>query len=389
MTAAPSRGEDPRPLVYPEPLFTPTLVDGTAFLYFERKLTLTLAPAPVMAAGGFEIVEWVRERRPSWAPKFLALDELWGQESDGCVATFRLLEPIRDRFTTALVAVPGDQGALERAGELIRSAGFDAERMRAVVDPVVAAGELMNHIYLEMWLLLENDSEALYHYVGELLADDDRLESTMQQAYMLRIAHLAAGAPVDPLLLNSPRLAPFLLSLWGDASQDDVTPSTSFVIGQASWEFFRQILRPYLDPLDERAVELIAECLADRFDEVQALKLQTERLAERITTADTHDQLSVLVADHIRLHVADDIADLLRLDERAKQRFLDSLLSDRGAWVAALAAAHGATMGSAEWTMGGAIGAIAMLGSKGYATIADRRRQLASSDYRLIYSLTC
>jgi hypothetical protein len=376
------------PLVYPEPLFTPSLVDGSAFLYFEKRLTLTLAPAPVMAGGGFEIIDWVRERRPDWGLRFLALDELWGQESDGCVATFRLLEPIRDRFTAALVAVPGDPSGLERAGELIRSAGFDAEQMRMVVDPVVAAGELMNHIYLEMWLALENDNEALYDYVAELFSDHDRLESTMQRAYMLRIAHLAAGAAFDPLLLNSPRLAPFLLSLPDDTSQADVTPSAPFVIGQASWEFFRQILKPYLDPLDERAVDLIAECLFDRLDEVQALKLQTERLAEHITTVDTPDQLSALVTNHIRLHVADDIAELLRLDDRAKQNFLDSLLSDRGAWVAALAAAHGATTGSAEWTMGGVIGAIAMLGSKGYASLADRRRQQVSSDYRLIYNLS-
>jgi hypothetical protein len=37
--------------------------------------------------------------------------------------------------------------------------------------------------------------------------------------------------------------------------------------------------------------------------------------------------------------------------------------------------------------MGGAIGTVATLASKGYATLAERRRQLARSDYRLIYMI--
>jgi hypothetical protein len=75
------------PLVYPEPLFSPSLLDGAAFLYFQDPLTLTLAPAPTLADGGFEMLDWIQERRPDWGLRFLALDDLWGLESDGCVAT--------------------------------------------------------------------------------------------------------------------------------------------------------------------------------------------------------------------------------------------------------------------------------------------------------------
>jgi hypothetical protein len=41
----------------------------------------------------------------------------------------------------------------------------------------------------------------------------------------------------------------------------------------------------------------------------------------------------------------------------------------------------------AAWTIGGSIGAIATLASHGYSTLAERRKRLSASDYRLIYSI--
>jgi hypothetical protein len=317
----------------------------------------------------------------------LFLSELWGQESDGCVATLGLLEPLREAFTSTLIAVPGDLEALERASELISAAGFDRVRMRALTDPIVAAGELMNHLYLEMWLSLDEDTEALYAYTAELCSDGDRLEETLQRAYMLRIAHLPTSAPFDSLLLNNSQLAPFLLALPG-ADSHAIDPPSEVAITQASWELFRQLLRPYLEPLTPESVDVIAECRRDRRDEVEALKRQTKRLAEQIAMPDTPERLIEQVEEFIRLHVADDVAEVLRLNNEAKQRFLDSILSDRGTWAAAIATAHGSASGSVEWTLGGVIGAIATLGSKGYATLAERRRELAASDYRLIYNIS-
>jgi hypothetical protein len=195
----PSIGSEPseqrEPLVYPDPLFSPSLVDGAAFLYFQDRIILTLAPTPALAGGGFEMVDWVHDRRPAWGPRFLALNELWGLESDGCVAVMELLAPLRDHFTSALIAVPGDTEALDRAGELLSAASFDRNQMRTVADPVVAAGELMNHLYLEMWLTFEEDVEALYAYTAELLADEGQLEETLHRAYLLRLAHLPSAAP--------------------------------------------------------------------------------------------------------------------------------------------------------------------------------------------------
>ena len=120
---------------------------------------------------------------------------MWGQESDGCVAAMRLLEPLRGHFDSALIAVPGDLEALDRSGELIRAAGFNREQMRTVVDPVVAAGELMNHLYLEMWLALDEDTESLYGYTADLFSDIERLEDTLQRAYLVRLAHLPGDGP--------------------------------------------------------------------------------------------------------------------------------------------------------------------------------------------------
>jgi hypothetical protein len=378
--------DDARPFVYPEPVYHPGLVDGAAFLYFDRPLVLTLAPAPTLAGGGFEVEDWVLQRRPEWGPRFLGLSELWGQESDGCVAMMKLLEPIERRFESALVATPGDHEALDRAGELIRAADFDPDRIGTVVDPRVSAGEVMNHLYLEMWLALDQDAEALYAYAAELFSNLERLRVTAERAYFLRVAHVPSRAPFDPLLLNNSGLVPFLLSLPGGDEHQERDADT-FSEDIASWELFRQLLRPYLDPLTPESVELIDECLRDRMDEVDALKRQTERLAERVAVPDKPQELLAEVERFIRLHVADDLGELLRLNADAKQRLIDALLGDRAAWVATLAAAHGAMQGSTEWTVGGALGAIATLASKGYTTLAERRRTLARSDYRLIYNI--
>lgn len=378
---------DAKPFVYPEPVYHPGLVDGAAFLYFDEPLMLTLAPAPTFAGGGFEVDDWVRRRRPEWGHRFLALSDLWGQESDGSVEMMKLLEPIRRSFHSALIATPGDHDALDRAAELIRAANLDRERMGAVVDPRVAAGELMNHLYLEMWLTLNEDAEALYAYAAELFSDIDRLRMTLERAYFLRVAHIPPRAPFNPLLLNNSDLIPFLLELPGGDQQKRSGDETMFSADVASWELFRQLLRPYLDPLTPESVEIIDACLRDRMDEVDALKRQTERLAEEVSVPDEPLELIADVERFIRLHVADELAELLRLNADAKQRFIDALLGDRAAWVATLAAAHGAMQGSTEWTVGGALGAIATIASKGYTTLAERRRTLARSDYRLIYNM--
>ena len=251
-----------------------------------------MAPVPALAGGGFEMGEaWVQARRPDSGVRFLALQELWGQESDGCVATVKLLEPVRDHFQSTLIAVPGDLEALDRSAELIHAAGFSRDQMRTVVDPVVAAGELMNHLYLEMWLALDEDTEALYSYTAELFSDTERLEDTLHRAYVLRLAHLPTGS-FEPLLVNNPRLAAFLLAPPGDAQSESSEPDAAFVVGMTSWELFRQLLRPTRKPLSDETVEVLAECLDERLsDEIDALRRQTERLAEKIATP----------ADHVKL----------------------------------------------------------------------------------------
>ena len=59
----------------------------------------------------------------------------------------------------------------------------------------MAAGELMNHLYLEMWLALDEDTESLYGYTADLFSDIERLEDTLQRAYLVRLAHLPGDGP--------------------------------------------------------------------------------------------------------------------------------------------------------------------------------------------------
>jgi len=374
------------PLVYPEPVFGRGLVDAATFLYWETPPVLTLAPAPTIAGGGFEIEAWVHERQPDWAETFLGVNAAWGAESNGCTVMMELLEPLRRHFTSALVVCPAGPEALDRVGELIAQIGISPQEAVSFVNPYVAAGELMNHIYLDMWWELDQDSEALYRYVTEVFSDHKRFSELLTRVYLLRICHLPAGGPFNPLMLNNPSLVPFLLAVPGSDSDAEVAPG--FRVGHAAWEIFRQLLRPPLEPLEPRTVELMARCLDERCDEIDALIRQCERLAEQIVLPEEPRALVELVSDFIRLHVADDVAELLQLNATAKQAYLDSLFGDRATWLAALVAAHGATGGGPAWTIGGSLGAISTLASHGYTALTDRRRRLAASDYRLIYTVS-
>jgi hypothetical protein len=158
-------------------------------------------------------------------------------------------------------------------------------------------------------------------------------------AYLLRLAPLA-DVVTPPLLLTNPRLEALLRPLGTPAVDHPASPSNHSI---ATWEFFRHLVSPAVDPLNERTVAALDDCLRDRADEIDAMRFACERLAEQpgeVSPADVPRR----VETHIRRHVAEDLAELLRLDERAKGEYVASLLSDRATWAGLLTAGAAATL---------------------------------------------
>lgn len=388
MNERPDDVSDTRAFVFPDPLYRTALLDGAAFLFFrEGKIAVTSPPTPGFAAPEAEVfLDVVNQRQPDWKPVFHRVYALWDAEGAGYLRAVEILQPLEDTYSRVMIAVPADLDALERSEQLITAAQFSPEQMDAVIDPICASGELLNHIMLEMWLHFDGDVDRLYAYCGELFSDPERVRSTLHRAYLFRVVPIWRAAPQGAFLLNNERILPFFLALPVARPDEATDPPPSEVSRETvTWEIFRQLLNPFVDPISPSTAELLAECRADRSDEIDSLKRQCERLAEQVQELDELREVPATVEDFIRLHVADDVADLLRLNEQAKAKFLESLLTDRGVWVSVLAGAHGTSAGSVEWTAAGVIGGIATLGSKGYAALADRKRRLETSDYRLIF----
>jgi VIT1/CCC1 family predicted Fe2+/Mn2+ transporter len=188
------------------------------------------------------------------------------------------------------------------------------------------------------------------------------------------------------ILLNNPGLVAFLESI-GQAENSSASPSLPSR-DVVTWELFRQILSPFLEPISGPVAETLAECLENRSDEIEALKRQCGRLTDELGKFATLTEMSSEAERYIDLYVNNEISDLLRIGHTSISETIRETLSDKMAWGATLAYIYGLIHSAPPIvSAGGAIGLLAYLGSSSAGTIADYRRNIRSSDYRLIYRL--
>lgn len=375
-----------RPFLYPDPLSDVRCLDGAVFLYFSG-VAVTMPPTPVSdySEWGADIYDLVIQRQPRWGSYFLNLWDLWQQEITDMNKTLRIMSPLRDRIMTVILSYPADTPALERSASLMKETGFSYDRVLGeVASPGGAAGELMRHLLLEAWLENDEDLERLYTYCDDLLVPD-RAISLLSEAYLLRCTPLAHNFDAT-LLLNNERLLPFLMHL--QSTLDLPVSDGELPRDTITWELFRQILTPYLDPITESTSHIIAECLDNRAEEIQEFRNQCERLADRLVEVPADlDRMTTTVERFIRLYVVDEISDLLKIGKTARKNILYRVLGDKAAWAGTLAFIYGAVHAVPTVSIGGAIGALAFIGSSATQSILDYRRTLKSSNYRLIYHL--
>lgn len=167
------------------------------------------------------------------------------------------------------------------------------------------------------------------------------------------------------------------------ASTEDRTLDADAV----GYEIFRRLLSKYLDPLEGENATRAAVLLATKADEIEAMRRQCLRLAEKLPGVPLN-RLQAEVAAYVELHVADELAAVLEMTERGAQDYLASVLSDRVVWTSMLAAIAGAADGNSGFTVAGGIGVAATLIAKGIGAKHKANTNMRDSPYRIIRTLT-
>ncbi len=297
----------------------------------------------------------------------------------------RTLNPLKGTaFNIAWLAYPATTQALDDSATLVTSAGMSFDDVAPLIDFNNASGELIRHIMLEKYLELGEDVSALFDYCSELF-EREPLQALLVKAYLLRMRlpflHQNASAPI---LLTNQRLLQFLDALPAEGTTKQDSDTTLDVI---SWEFFRQILSPRLDPIDEPRAELLASLRETHTEQIERLRTKCFQLAEQVSEPSTLSMLPDQVERFIRTHVEREVAELLDLNHQALEAFFCSLFADKATWTFTLASIGSLLAGQVYITAGAAIAALSSVGASAFKAAADRHQRLKRSDYALIYAI--
>jgi hypothetical protein len=277
---------------------------------------------------------------------------------------------------------PADSTAMKRADALIDDSGFAITELARMMDPGIAGAELLRHAFLERWLECGAELEALYDVCSTVFERQD-FERRLLQAYLLRFAIFNGVNATSKLLLSNERLLPLITRFAPPESGEEVHAADDDVI---AFEIFRHLLSPRLDPLSSARTELLADILANRIDELTALKRQCERLSEKLSGVQ-ESELFHAVTTLVHRHVAEELAVLLRLSARAKQDFMVELLADKLTWVSLIGSAAGTAAGTTGVSLAGGIAAIATAIAKGVDVGWRNHKAVRDNPYRLIRRL--
>ncbi|BBX60518.1 hypothetical protein TM48_04625 [Mycobacterium shottsii] len=375
--------ESMSPLVFPDPLTSTHLVSAATFLYFDVPVVL---PSPIWIPDeeAFGLHDLVASWRPDWAPRFFQIDALYGAQVDAWKHTKELLNPLKDTFVSSLFAFDADTAAIERGLAFLRTTGETIDTTIARLDPGAAAGEVFHHLLIDKYVELDRDLNGLYEYCGQLFA----LSSTPQllvSCYLPRLTLTPRAADAsDVLLFNNIQLLPLLEKLPVDeAEKPDAIIGTQIV----AWEIFARILAQQLDPLDARRVDRLADLRRRHRHEVESLKGKCLLLAKDMPPPNGLDDVIGAVERFLRYQANEEIAALFRLNRSAVDGFVESVLTDEKSWLAVATTIASAYAGQGLLTAGAGLATVSSLGAKAAKSTFQRRKNLRTSDYRVLYRI--
>lgn len=403
-------------MYFPDALWNPGQLSGATFLYFsEQPFWLTLHPSVSTFLTGvdpFQFLPYVRGKRPPWLAQFEEFISMRQSFWRSLVATHRLLEPLLGvGFRKVQFSYDRGEHGWDQAQELLATCTLDKSEIGKLIDPYHAADELFAHIFLEKLLdtLYPDASEeamvefgrraatipyedrvianfnwdGVYQYCDGLFGEAP-LSELLTTAYMFR---MPTAVLLDELLLSNTNLLKFMshLKTPKDAGeQNDALIPTDVV----AWEFFRQLVSMYVDPLDVTSVSRIAEMLTERTGEVIRLKNKCLDLALGVGSQDDLRSLIPKVREHIKAKVMNELEDLLKMDQRSFSTFISELFSDEKSWLAVSAFLSGLLVGGEVVTAAGAISTFALVGAKAVKQYSAERQKLTTHPFTMIYRLS-
>lgn len=370
--------------VYPDPVTSPGMLTGSTFLYFDKPIVVSLPPQ-VITSESFEMLKLVDEQAPEWSKTIYSLLGMWRHQQEGFQNCIDMLSPLKDnKLKVVWTTYNSNQAALEQSQDLIEASGYTIEEAAEVINPLNAAGEVVRHIFLETYLESNKDINGLYSYCDNLFRTQD-IKAFLTKNYLLRAPFLSAlGQGDKSLLLTNQRLLPFFdsLPIEPEVNNDDWRLFQDVV----SWELFRRIVSPHIDPMTQGKVELICEMLDKRQDAIESMRSRCRTLAYDVEVSVKSNNFEREIEKIIR-SVSPEISDLLSIDSQATQDFISELLSDEKTWLFFSAVVSGLVAGGVALTAGAAIASCSNIGAKAFKSASKKHQKLKSSDFALMYFL--
>lgn len=371
-----------QPIIFPDPISSVGEISGATLLYFDHPLVMG-SPAtviPPVREQSFRLMDLIESRHPPWGPAlYLVLEQSHRQSLGAHEALDRLASVRGAALRSVYFSYPAGaepfSAAREAATEL---AGRLASASRHIT-PGTAANDLRRHIFLEAFLECGSDTSALYEYCANLFANHT-LEHLLLAAYLLRIAALPYLTTGSGVLLTNPQVAELLAAAVPGAPE--VSPAQ--VTDVVSWEIFRQIISPRLDPLTADGIGLVEEIRESRDAERAALVDRCRDTATQIV-GQRGTMSSAELRRYVETRVEPEIAALLRLDKKALRRVIDELLSNSATWVALTGFVAGLASGNPVLSATGAVATLSTVGAAAYKTRVETKSAIQESDLRLLY----
>lgn len=404
-------------LFFPDSLWTPGQISGSSFLYFhDEKIAFSLHPSVSSYLSGvdaFSFIPFLEEKSPPWKDSFLGFFDMWYKFRSSLQATHDLIEPLRsDSFKTIMFSYNRGTHAWEAADELLQSSTLKIGDITSLIDPFHACDEFYSHLFFEKVLEVRHgdvtteasvelgkkmaqsikgpedlikdfDWTPIYEYCNELFSRKS-LAELLTKAYMFRLPILK-GIPA--VLLSNQNLVTLLGTMPVSGTKNEQL-DRKLEADVIAWEFFRQLVSPFVDPLDTAKVALLREMLRKRVEEIERLKNKCYELSANLSDEKNLEELIPRVKDVIRAKVANDLQELLKIDNKAFGKLLTQIFSDEKAWMAVSSFILGLLTGGEVITAGAAIYALSHVGAKAFKEAANRREKLSTNSYTLIYRMS-
>ena len=400
-------------LLFPDPIWHPSMLSGAGFLYFNKeKLALTLHPSVSSFLTGidvFDFMRYVQERKPSWHASFAQFTEMWRRYRGVLQETSAMMAPLHEYSYKSLWLVYNkDDGAFEKSRTIIESTGLKIQSVRKLIDPYVASDELFAHIFFEKCLelypeahsseaalkmsrnqkptFLKVDWKPLYEYCEGFFGSTE-LDELLTLAYLFRIPALKA---TDSLMLTNQNLLGFLEALPVEFTKTSHTSSElglQMDLDVVAWEFFRQVLSPRMDPINQDIVKSLVRLIKDHSEEIEKLRSKCLSLALDFKGEKDLAKLQEIVSQHVRAKVEPDVKALLELDDKSVGELMSLVFSDEKTWMTLSAFVFSLLNGNSLLTGGAALAAMCNVGAKAFKVASQTRKFIKQNDYVLIYRL--